>query len=81
MNKQEAQKEVRRILRALGEMGHAPAVRSLCEKRLSRVLRLAGPCRIAWRMGEPVVMSVVGSRAGDSMFGARRAAGYTRRVG
>jgi hypothetical protein len=81
MNKEQARIEAKRLLVALAEIGHAPAVRSLCEKRLSRVLRLAAPCRVTWRAGEPVVMPVVGPRAGDSMYGARRAAGYIRRVG
>ena len=81
-----------RLLIAIGDLGHSPAVRSLCEKRLSRVLRLLGPSRVSWQKGRPMVLALaayanpravtrVPARAGDSMYGARRAAGYGRRVG
>jgi len=67
------------LLSALGAEGLPVATRSLCEKRLRSVLRALGPCRVAWRAGKPTVLALLGG-AGDSMYGARRAAGYQRRL-
>ena len=69
--------EAERLLRSLAGPGSI-AVRSAVEKRLSAVLRQLGPSRVVWSAGQPAILVALG---GDSMYGARRAVHYTRRVG
>ena len=77
MDRLAAKKEVEEILTLLGAPGGA-AWRSALERRLGPALRSLGPARIVWDAGRPTALVALG---GESMYGARRAVGYARRVG
>lgn len=77
MDRRIAKEEAERLLCAITGPGSV-TMRSAAEKKLGRVLRALGPCRVIWNSGQPTVLVAL---AGDSMYGARRLVGYARRVG